>query len=525
MQRTCLSFVRLLSSRLSSTVGIAAFRIALYFILITATAGLLGAGISRIWRENICHVADEHVPAYADIVAGLVGEEIGYLVENPLDIRPIDRTRIIHMNWEVAPGAITPITIEEIGEWRGAIVCPANAMSQIESCYEQNGFAIMAHNEFAALRARSELFVEPRESHSEAKGTIEGILGVTVALAALFIFWHLARVRLPHHPILFFAALTVFVALSSVALRFGLTAPNGLGTYAGKARLFILAHGIPDGFWSSCAYSVYQPSYPFAMVVFAFVFFVVGDSFDVFWLQLFVPFVLSLIFVELAGRRLMAFTLAVSYVLCPLAIKLAIGFYAEPLCALVLILGWKNLRVGKPIVGWALIGMAGLVRHEGLLVAVTLSLVYMISKRSFKWNFFLLASVPGAVWQFLMLVLGAHLQGYDFSQMPSFSGIVMGGLEAVRGLVIGRNGSMIGTLAILMLLIRRTNATDWTVIISFSLMISASVVLLSFSKTCEFGWLVETVLGRFLWLAAAIPICEALCVFPSRGSVLMSAHS
>lgn len=388
MQRTCLSFVRLLSSRLSSTVGIAAFRIALYFILITATAGLLGAGISRIWRENTCHVADEHVPAYADIVAGLVGEEIGYLVENPLDIRPIDRTRIIHMNWEVAPGAITPITIEEIGEWRGAIVCPANAMSQIESCYEQNGFAIMAHNEFAALRARSELFVEPRESHSEAKGTIEGILGVTVALAALFIFWHLARVRLPHHPILFFAALTVFVALSSVALQFGLTAPNGLATYAGKARLFILAHGIPDGFWSSCAYSVYQPSYPLAMVVFAFVAFGVSGSFDVFWLQLFVPFVLSLIFVELSGRRLVAFMLAASYVLCPLAIKLAIGFYAEPLCALVLILGWKNLRVGKPAVGWMLIGMAGLVRHEGLLVAVTLSSVYMISKRSFKWNFF-----------------------------------------------------------------------------------------------------------------------------------------
>lgn len=383
-----MSFVRLLSSRLSSTVGIAAFRIALYFILITATAGLLGAGISRIWREKTCHVADEHVPAYADIVAGLVGEEIGYLVENPLDIRPIDRTRIIHMNWEVAPGAITPITIEEIGEWRGAIVCPANAMSQIESCYEQNGFAIMAHNEFAALRARSELFVEPRESHSEAKGTIEGILGVTVALAALFIFWHLARVRLPHHPILFFAALTVFVALSSVALRFGLTAPNGLATYAGKARLFILAHGIPDGFWSSCAYSVYQPSYPLAMVVFAFVAFGVSGSFDVFWLQLFVPFVLSLIFVELSGRRLVAFMLAASYVLCPLAIKLAIGFYAEPLCALVLILGWKNLRVGKPAVGWMLIGMAGLVRHEGLLVAVTLSSVYMISKRSFKWNFF-----------------------------------------------------------------------------------------------------------------------------------------
>ena len=112
----------------------------------------------------------------------------------------------------------------------------------------------------------------------------------------------------------------------------------------------------------------------------------------------------------------MAFALAVSYVLCPLAIKLAIGFYAEPLCALVLILGWKNLRVGKPIVGWALIGMAGLVRHEGLLIAVILCSVYMILKRSFKWKFFLLASGPGALWQLLMLVLGAHLQGYDFSQ-------------------------------------------------------------------------------------------------------------
>lgn len=337
--------------------------------------------------------------------------------------------------------------------------------------------------------------------------------------------WRWARVRLPLHPLWVFAALIVFAALGSVALRFGLTAPNGLGTYAGKARLFILAHGIPDGFWSSCAYSVYQPSYPFAMVVFAFVFFVVGDSFDVFWLQLFVPFVLSLIFIELAGRRLMAFALAVSYVLCPLAIKLAIGFYAEPLCALVLILGWKNLRVGKPIVGWALIGMAGLVRHEGLLIAVILCSVYMILKRSFKWKFFLLASGPGALWQLLMLVLGAHLQGYDFSQAPSLSGIVMGGVEAVRNLVIGRNGSMIGTLAILMLLTRRNNATDWTIIVSFSLMISASVVLLSFSETCEFSWLVETVVGRFLWLAAAIPVCEASCVFQSRENVFATPRS
>lgn len=518
-------FVRLLSSRLSSTAGIAALRIALYFILIAATAGLLWAGISNIWRENVCHVADEHVPAYADIVAGLAGAEIGYLVENPLDIRPIDRTRIIHMNWEVAPGAVTPITVEEIGEWRGAIVGPANAMSQMESCYEQNGFAIMAHNEFAVLRARYELFAEPRESHSEVKVTIGGFWGVIVALAMLFMLWRWARVRLPLHPLWVFAALIVFAALGSVALRFGLTAPNGLGTYAGKARLFILAHGIPDGFWSSCAYSVYQPSYPFAMVVFAFVFFVVGDSFDVFWLQLFVPFVLSLIFIELAGRRLMAFALAVSYVLCPLAIKLAIGFYAEPLCALVLILGWKNLRVGKPIVGWALIGMAGLVRHEGLLIAVILCSVYMILKRSFKWKFFLLASGPGALWQLLMLVLGAHLQGYDFSQAPSLSGIVMGGVEAVRNLVIGRNGSMIGTLAILMLLTRRNNATDWTIIVSFSLMISASVVLLSFSETCEFSWLVETVVGRFLWLAAAIPVCEASCVLQSRENVFATPRS
>ena len=194
-------FVRLLSSRLSSTSGIAALRIALYFILIAATAGLLWAGISNIWRENVCHVADEHVPAYADIVAGLAGAEIGYLVENPLDIRPIDRTRIIHMNWEVAPGAVPPITVEEIGEWRGAIVGPANAMSQMESCYEQNGFAIMAHNEFAVLRARYELFAEPRESHSAVEVTIGGFWGVIVALSMLFMLWRWARVRLPRHPL------------------------------------------------------------------------------------------------------------------------------------------------------------------------------------------------------------------------------------------------------------------------------------------------------------------------------------
>ena len=63
----------------------------------------------------------------------------------------------------------------------GAIVGPANAMSQMESCYEQNGFAIMAHNEFAVLRARYELFAEPRESHSEVKVTI-GAFGASLWL-------------------------------------------------------------------------------------------------------------------------------------------------------------------------------------------------------------------------------------------------------------------------------------------------------------------------------------------------------
>lgn len=498
-------------------------------VALCATAILLAADLIRhgavnLWRETVGHIECSPAPDYADLVAGLRGGCLGALVMNAQDLSPMERERVIYMSWEVAPGTVTPVAYGDASEWGGILVGPVGATAESEERYERSGYLTLASNESAVLRSQTVIPTEPREEHATPDRSCRGLFGVLVAMWFLFFGWY--RLRPGGRPT--YASLglglLVFGVLASISLRYGLTSPNGLATYAGKAKLFLLAHGIPSGFFTDPAYAVYQPAYPPGMVIPAIISFLIGGCGN-FWLQLFVPFVLALLFVELAGRpTVFSVSLAAAYVLCLVAQGMAIGYYAEPLCALVLVMGWRAVRQGRTSLGWTLVGCAGLVRPEGLLLAMAALCLHSIGERRLELGWIFAAVAPGMIWQLLMTVLGAGLQGYDFTAGPSFEHLTCFAEHFVSCLAHGVNGSGVALCACLLMLGRGRIRTGLLLLASWIAVVVAGGILVACSESVHFEWILEMSLGRYMWLVSAVLVCEA-CLAQRRVRVWHSSRT
>lgn len=460
-----------------------------------------------VWRANASHVECSRSLDYADLVAGMHGWDIGYVATNARDLDPIDRDRVIHMSWEVSPGTVTPVSRDEIDAWNGVLVGPSGATPEAEERYEENGFYTMAYNESATLRSRVGLHVEPRDEHAAWCLSALGLLGAFASMAALGMLWRWLHVGNWPSFALVALGLAVFAVLASVSMRCGLTSPNGLATYAGKAKLFLLAHGIPAGFFTSPAYEVYQPAYPPGMVLPPLVAFAIG-GFENAWMQLFVPFVLSLLFLELLPCPSPAsIALAAAYVLCPVAQQFSIGFYAEPLCALLLVLGYRNMRAGKTALGWTVIGFAGLVRTEGFLLAGLLWLFSSISNRNLEWRSLAAVLVPGAAWQLLITIVGTRLQGWDFASIPSLDVMLHSSVQVGRQLVAGFESGM-GALVLLISLGVIAGGRGKVAVPVFICAVALGLVSMGFATTRHVEWVLHTVFDRFLWLSLSILVYD-----------------
>lgn len=66
--------------------------------------------------------------------------------------------------------------------------------------------------------------------------------------------------------------------------------------------------------------------------------------------------------------------IALSFVLSPLAMRMAAGYYAEPMAALLVAMGLNAVKRGRSTRGWALVGVAALFRLECLVLAAALLL-------------------------------------------------------------------------------------------------------------------------------------------------------
>lgn len=454
----------------------------------------------------------DDAPSYAGLVSGLVGSRIGYTVIDPADLSPAERDRAIRMSWEVAPGEIVPISTNDVANWTGAVISPRCVPPTHGALFQRLGFETLAYNDDAVLRARTDSVVVPSETDTKS-GSVGGLLGTAAALVILLAAWLVMRTGQRPSLAAFIFAFLVFVVLSVVSLGVGLTAPNGLAVYAGKARLFLLAHGIPEGFWRSSGFAVYQPSYPIAMMFPALAAFSVG-GFDTCWLQLFVPCVLALLFLEISPRiRVVPLALSLGLTLGPCAQTLATGFYAEPLCALLLVMGWKAVSGGRPRRGWILVGLSGLVRQEGVLIAFALWLYDSIQCHRINVKDLLWAVLPGILWMILVGLLGARVQGFAFDGLDS--GLVSKAGAAVLGEVVTpRSGGWLVVLSLLALLVEKRPFVCPLLLVV--LLACVFAVAMGFAVTAHADWILETFTERYLWLSAILLACAALSPGPFR---------
>ena len=290
----------------------------------------------------------------------------------------------------------------------------------------------------------------------------------------------------------------------------GLRPPNGLGVYAGKAKLLLACGGLPAGFWTDPAYAVYQPSYPPGMTLAAALVFRLAGVSDRGLVSLVVPAALAGIFFLLAGRgggfrRGLA---AALYVSCPLALRMGSGFYAEPCAALCLVGGAALMARGRPALGWWVVGGAALFRHEALLLAGLLWCAERLrgGRDVASAGQAVRALLPGVAWQILAASCGARIYDFDFAQLPDWSRAAQAAGASLRILTLGCGEVGGGALLAALCAGGAARRVRAGAVFAF---LAAGALLLGFSVSPHFGWMLANTLPRTVWLATALVLAPA----------------
>ena len=166
-------------------------------------------------------------------------------------------------------------------------------------------------------------------------------------------------------------ACVVLGVMATVALGHTFFAPNGLGVYGGKAKLLYLAQGIPPGFFTDPARATLQPAYPPGFALLTLGCYGLAGGCGEYLTQL-----TGCLFMTLVAVFLMCRTCSwagalwvVAAFFTPQVVQTGTLYYAEPLMALMALVGWERLRDGdNDFTGWLLLGAAGWIKNEGVLI-------------------------------------------------------------------------------------------------------------------------------------------------------------
>ena len=508
------------------------------FWFLAAAAALECVWLSvRVFAARLGERAGDSDFDSSAIVAGAAssGAKVAFLCRDGESIGSCQRASLIGLDWALLPRVATPLPSESVSDWDGDVV--VEVRSDVDDGEMSGwGFGCVATNGLSALYRRTEASAAPvtpaavsREPSRLTFGSSASVVLVVVLLAGLWLWFGGLT---PPGGVRLLAALGICAVLLAVALPGGLNAPNGLGVYGGKAKLICLLHGLPDGFWTAPEYAVFQPSYPPLMTLAALLSFLVGGVSDR-ALQLFVPAVAAILFLELTRfapacgrRRWLVLSVVSLFLLSPETVRLARGFYAEPLAMLFIACGWNALLDGRPRRGWLALGLSALVRPEGLVIAGISWFVWIFGvsvRRGWRATALsaALALSPGIAWQLAMRFLGARLYDYDLLHLPEFECFVDARVQLVRAMVgdFALNGGVFLFSALLVALsfagvpgrpagegsgapsARRT-VTAAVLVTALSLL--AGAVLISFSTCPDREWLYEMTLPRY----------ALLCVLP-----------
>ena len=212
-----------------------------------------------------------------------------------------------------------------------------------------------------------------------------------------------------------FAAVAAALTLSHTFMT-----PNGLGVSGGRAKLLYLAGGIPDGFFTDAAWSTLQPAYPPGLALITLGSYGLAGGCGEWMTQLLGVAAMAAVFIFLCSRMSSHWAMLglLAAFFSPPVLRMASQYYAEPLVALFILVGWERVRGGQDdLVGWLLIGAAGWFKNEGLvyLLALWIAMRLFSGARSARWKHLLAAAALPALWHIGCRLYGASLD--DFSPL------------------------------------------------------------------------------------------------------------
>ena len=206
------------------------------------------------------------------------GEKLALLCNDENRVTPVDRSRLIAISWERAPDPLS--LVDGSGDLQ-SVDCvlssnwhPVSVGKRLVS----NGFMVASTNEYAKTWVRKGVrrFVtcSPVADVSQTREALALVLEAVLIFAPLvfafglrgFSWWSLA------------ASFLIAAGLGYVALSHPLLAPNGLGTYGGKAKLLYACGGIPESFLNSAGGMALQPSYPPGLTLLAYLHFLLSGG-------------------------------------------------------------------------------------------------------------------------------------------------------------------------------------------------------------------------------------------------------
>ncbi len=317
------------------------------------------------------------------------------------------------------------------------------------------------------------------------------------------------------------ACLIFCVVALSMVLTHTFMAPNGLGVSGGRAKLLYVAGCIPDGFFTDPAHSTLQPAYPpgFALLTLGCYGFAGGCGE---WLtQLLGCFCMAavLLFLCRRGELPWASLWVLAAFLSPSVLQMATLFYAEPLMALFILVGWERVRKGQDDpVGWMLIGASGYFKNEGVvfLFVIWVAMRLMSGSRAASVRTLLVGLALPLVWHVSCRLAGAQL--YDFAPFwrPDFLQAISAAIHALKLAFLEpwRYGFAY-PLAVIVLTLpqyRYRRAPLVTAGLCAVLSVLAFAGIFSLSTAPDFNWHLDSSMVRLLWLPSLLLIRELVAI-------------
>ena len=470
---------------------------------------------------------------------------LALLCDSAEDISPIDRSRLIAVSWERAHGAVS---IVDASSSLKSVDCVLSSNWHSSSAGEKlkaGGFSVASTNEFVKTWVRKDgvrretgdsgRVVDaslPRGCEWMGESWLVPCVSVTREISALAVelamcilaLWLVHGLRGVGWSALALAVV-VAVALGTVALSHPLLPPNGLGVYGGKAKLLYECGGFPEAFMQSPGGKVLQPSYPPGLVLLAYLHFALSGGCGDRLVQMLGVFAMAGVCLSLLRKSsgLRDALPVLLFCLCPVAVRMSAGFYAEPFAALMLLTGWSVAGRGRRIAGAFVMGLAGSFRPEaGVVAAVFAAGACLVGCRCREWPAAFAASVaPAFAWFVVCKLLGWEtLPDWDVVAVPKLARIAYASWIEAKTL-----GLLALPIAMLVFLLRPFHRLSPSRNVARSL-VPMTLLLLAIPAACGFyagphpEWMAENTIPRLVWYVAAVPFLELVDSRNSRIAAL-----